>query len=72
MNKSVFPARMLTLRLLTLILLIVMALSLRLYQIDEPPMDYNPIRQYHSAMLARGFYEELLYGEMESVPPMAS
>ena len=32
-------------------------------------MDFNPIRQYNSAILARGFYEELLYGETESVPP---
>jgi len=68
-NTSLFSARIPTLRLLILILLFVMPLSLRLYQIDEPPMDFNPICQYHSPILARGFYEELLYGETESVPP---
>lgn len=37
--------------------LFVAAFGLRLYQIDEPPMDFVPVRQYHSALLARGFYE---------------
>ncbi len=32
-------------------------------------MDFQEVRQYHSALLARGFYEGLLFGEIESAPP---
>jgi dolichyl-phosphate-mannose-protein mannosyltransferase len=32
-------------------------------------MDRVEVRQYHSALLARGFYEKLLLGEWETTPP---
>ncbi len=32
------------------------ALGLRLTDFDDPPLDFHPARQMHSAMLARGFY----------------
>src|SRR5919112_2352016 len=56
------------LRLLILGFLFVAAFCLRLYGIDNPPMDVASSRQYHSALLARGFYEWLLAGELETFP----
>jgi hypothetical protein len=42
---------------------------LRLYRIGEPLFDFSPVRQYHSALLARGFYEWLLTGNLQTLPP---
>jgi 4-amino-4-deoxy-L-arabinose transferase-like glycosyltransferase len=58
-----------TLRLLVLGLLFVVAFYLRLYGIYQPPMEFAPVRQYHGALLARGFYEWLLTGDFKTVPP---
>ena len=60
-NKSV--------RTLLVGLLFALALGVRLYGIAEPPMDFQPVRQYHSALLARGFYEWLSTGELRTLPP---
>lgn len=49
--------------------LFVSAFALRLYGIDQPPMEFHSVRQYHGALLARGFYEWLLTGNMETFPP---
>jgi hypothetical protein len=57
------------LRLLILGLLFVAALGLRLYGINHPPMEFYPVRQYHGALLARGFYEWLMTGNLKTVPP---
>src|ERR687898_581677 len=57
------------LRLLTLGLLFVAALCLRLYGITQPPMEFFQVRQYHGALLARGFYEWLLTGNLRTIPP---
>jgi 4-amino-4-deoxy-L-arabinose transferase-like glycosyltransferase len=32
------------------------ALVLRLYDLTDPPVDFHPARQYHSAIIARGLY----------------
>jgi hypothetical protein len=56
-------------RLLVLGLVFVAALCLRLYRIGEPLFDFSPVRQYHSALLARGFYEWLLTGNLKTLPP---
>jgi len=56
------------LQLLILGFLFVAAFCLRLYGIDNPPMDVADSRQYHSALLTRGFYEWLLAGELETFP----
>lgn len=56
------------LRLLVLGFLFVAAFSLRLYHIGDPPLDWHEARQYHSALLARGFYEWLLVGELYTFP----
>jgi hypothetical protein len=56
-------------RLLPLGFLLVAAFCTRLYGIGEPPMDVAGVRQYHSALLARGFYEWLLTGNLMTFPP---
>jgi Dolichyl-phosphate-mannose-protein mannosyltransferase len=40
------------------------ALSIRLYQIDAPPLDFHPTRQYRSLIIARGFY----FNGLTSIP----
>ena len=40
--------------------LFVIALGLRLLYVDQPPLDFHPVRQYHSALVARGYYFEAL------------
>jgi len=49
--------------------LFVGAFVLRLYRIGEPLFDFSPVRQYHSALLARGLYEWLLTGNLKTMPP---
>jgi 4-amino-4-deoxy-L-arabinose transferase-like glycosyltransferase len=48
--------------------LFVSALALRLYGINQPPMEFHEVRQYHGALLARGFYEWLTTGTMRTLP----
>jgi Dolichyl-phosphate-mannose-protein mannosyltransferase len=56
-------------RLLILSLMIIAGVCLRLYGIDQPPMDFHEVRQYHGALLARGLYEWLLTGDLKTMPP---
>jgi hypothetical protein len=44
--------------------LFIAAFGIRLCHIDEPPLDFNPTRQYRSAIIARGLYFE----SVESIP----
>jgi 4-amino-4-deoxy-L-arabinose transferase-like glycosyltransferase len=46
------------LRRIVLILLVVIALTIRLYDLDDLPFDFHSTRQMHSAMIARGMYYE--------------
>jgi hypothetical protein len=55
--------------LLALGIVLAAGFCLRLYRIGEPLFDFSPVRQYHSALLARGFYEWLLTGNLETLPP---
>ncbi len=55
--------------LLVLGAVFVAAFCLRLYRISEPLFDFSPVRQYHSALLARGFYEWLLTGNLMTLAP---
>lgn len=32
------------------------AIGIRMYDFDDPPLDFHPARQLHSALMARGFY----------------
>ncbi len=43
-------------RLLIVGFLFVAALGIRLYHIDEPPLDFHATRQYRSLIIARGYY----------------
>ena len=67
--KGRFFFREPVLRLLIIGLLLIAAFTVRLYHIDEPPMSSQATRLYHSALLARYFYEKLLFGESQSMPP---
>jgi Dolichyl-phosphate-mannose-protein mannosyltransferase len=57
------------LRLLILGIMLVAAFCLRLYGIDQPPMEFHTVRQYHGALLARGLYEWWLTGDLRTLPP---
>lgn len=42
-----------------ILLFCLLGVTLRLYKIDSPPLEFHPTRQLHSAILARGFYYHL-------------
>ncbi len=44
------------LKLLLAVFIFAAALGLRLADFDDPPLDFHPARQMHSALMARGFY----------------
>lgn len=52
------------LRLLIIGFLFITAFGIRLYNINNPPLDFSPMKQYHSAHIARVYYFETL----ESIP----
>jgi hypothetical protein len=47
-------------RLLVISVFFITAFGIRIYRITEPPLDFHPTRQYHSALIARGYYFEHL------------
>jgi hypothetical protein len=51
-------------RLVIIAFLLAGAFAVRLYRINQPLLDFHPIRQYRSAILARAYY----YGGAESIP----
>jgi hypothetical protein len=55
--------------LLALGIVLATGFCVRLYRIGEPLFDFSPVRQYHSALLARGFYEWLQTGNLKTLPP---
>ncbi len=48
MNKS--------LKIILTILIFLAGFGLRMVDFDDPPLDFHPARQMHSALMARGFY----------------
>lgn len=44
------------LRRIVLLILVVLALVIRLYDLDDLPLDFHSTRQMHSALMARGMY----------------
>ena len=38
--------------------LLLLALALRLYRLNAPPMDFHPVRQYIGAIVARAYFFE--------------
>ena len=41
---------------ITLVLVFILGLGIRLIDLDDPPLDFNPTRQLRSAIIARGLY----------------
>lgn len=48
----------------TLLVLLALGLAIRLYDLTDLPLDFHPVRQLRSAMIARGMY----YAGLESAP----
>ncbi|MBI9043045.1 MAG: glycosyltransferase family 39 protein [Anaerolineaceae bacterium] len=42
-----------------LIIIMLIGIAIRLYDLQDPPLDFHPARQLHSAMIARGEYARL-------------
>src|SRR4030095_15271704 len=47
-------------RLFLVVFLFVVALGVRLSHISEPPLNFHAVRQYHSLLIARGYYYETI------------
>ena len=45
-----------TCKIILLIVIFTAAFALRMADFDDPPLDFHPARQMHSALMARGFY----------------
>ena len=45
-----------TCKIILLIVIFTAAFALRMVDFDDPPLDFHPARQMHSALMARGFY----------------
>lgn len=56
---------------LLVVLLLAAGLALRTYDLDDPPLDFHPVRQLHSALIARGMYYQDLPGVPEWQREMA-
>jgi hypothetical protein len=48
-----------------------LGIGLRLYDLTDPPLDFHATRQLRSAIIARGFYYEMLPGADEEVSELA-
>lgn len=59
------------LHITAMILVLVAGLLVRLYDLDDLPLDFNPTRQLHSAVIARGMYYEGLQDIPETVRSLA-
>jgi len=46
--------------MLILFFMFAAGLAIRLYDLTDPPLDFHPTRQLHSAIIARGFYYRFL------------
>ena len=46
------------------LLAFLLGLAVRLYDITDPPLDFHPTRQLHSALIARGMY----YQNLDDIP----
>ncbi|MCC6146325.1 MAG: glycosyltransferase family 39 protein [Anaerolineaceae bacterium] len=62
-KPSPFVTRQATLWMLA-VLLFILGLAVRLYDLTDLPLDFHPTRQLHSALMARGMY----YQDLESAP----
>ena len=46
------------------LLAFLLGLAVRLYDLTDPPLDFHPTRQLHSALIARGMY----YQNLDDIP----
>ncbi len=58
--RSISPPWRSRLNLLILIILLGLGLLLRLFNLTNPPLDFQATRQLHSAIISRGMYYEML------------
>ena len=63
-KKSIFS-------LLVLLLMLVVGFVIRLVDLDDPPLDFNPTRQLRSAIIARGIYYQSLEGANPEIQSLA-
>ncbi|KPL76058.1 hypothetical protein ADN00_11955 [Ornatilinea apprima] len=49
---------------LSLLFIFGLGLAVRFYDLQDPPMDFHPTRQFHSILMARGMY----YQNLEGIP----
>ena len=54
-TEKAFPVKR-RLWLAVILLAFVLGLAVRLYDLTDPPLDFHPTRQLHSALIARGMY----------------
>jgi 4-amino-4-deoxy-L-arabinose transferase-like glycosyltransferase len=54
MNKALLNRK--NFYILAVLLVFAAGLAIRFYDLTNPPLDFNPVRQIHSAIIARGFY----------------
>ena len=57
-GRPLFAPSKITLRLVLLVLFLG-GLAVRLYDLTDPPLDFHPHRQIHSAIIARGFFAHM-------------
>lgn len=59
-TETAFPSRLFEksvwLRRITIAMLVILALVIRFYDLDDLPLDFHSTRQMHSALMARGMY----------------
>jgi len=58
-TPSVFPVKRWLWRSIILVAFI-LGLAVRFYDLTDPPLDFHPTRQLHSALIARGIYYQTL------------
>jgi 4-amino-4-deoxy-L-arabinose transferase-like glycosyltransferase len=49
---------------LSLLFIFGLGLAVRFYDLQDPPMDFHPTRQFHSILMARGMY----YQDLDDIP----
>jgi hypothetical protein len=69
-NQTFFPAKGFALVLL-LGILFTGAVGVRLSHLGDPPLDFHPTRQYHSALIARAIYLEKSHAGSEEIKRVA-
>jgi len=56
MDKTTFQTKVIW--IICLVGILIIGFGLRLTDLDDPPLDFNPTRQLRYAIIARGYYYE--------------